>query len=94
MFSFAISRGPVYTAISIFKVVFSTLQSSSYCQLASSCLLRGYEGRNKFLLQWQLCSIPRLSVYLRMRMSPSKKYFVSAFEPGYLHVYPVLRLHL
>ena len=44
MFSFAISRGPVYTAITIFKVVFSTLQSSSYCQLANSCLLRGYEG--------------------------------------------------
>jgi len=44
VFSFAISRGPVYTAISIFKVVFSTLQSSSYCQLANSCLLRGHEG--------------------------------------------------
>jgi len=44
VFRFAISRGPVYTAISIFKVVFSTLQSSSYCQLANSCLLRGYEG--------------------------------------------------
>ena len=44
MFSFAISRGPVYTAISIFKVVFSSLQSSSYYQLANSCLLRGYEG--------------------------------------------------
>ena len=27
-------------------------------------------------------------------MSPSKKYCGSAFEPGYLHVYPVLRLHL
>jgi len=39
-----ISRGPVYTVISIFKFVFSTLQSSSYCQLANSCLLRGYEG--------------------------------------------------
>ena len=39
-----ISRGPVYTAISIFKFVFSTLQSSSYCQLANSWLLRGYEG--------------------------------------------------
>ena len=44
VFSFAISRVPVYTAISIFKVVFSTLQSSSFCQLANSCLLRGYEG--------------------------------------------------
>ena len=44
MFSYAISRVPVYTAISIFKVVFSTLQSSSYCQLAHSCLLREYEG--------------------------------------------------
>ena len=48
MFRIAISRGPVYTAISIFKVVFSTLQSSSYYQLANSCLLWGYEG----LLLW------------------------------------------
>jgi len=36
-----------------FKLVFSTLQSSSYCQLANSCLLRGYEG---FLLRIDILS--------------------------------------
>ena len=41
-----------------------------------------------------LCSIPHLFVYLRMRMSTSKQYCGSAFEPGYLWVSPVLRLHL
>ena len=34
----------MYTAISIFKVVFSTLQSRSCLQLTNSCLLRGHEG--------------------------------------------------
>ena len=43
-----------------------------------------------------LCSVPRLFVYLRMQMSTSKQYYGprSAFEPGYLRVAPVLRLHL
>jgi len=41
-----------------------------------------------------LCSIPRLFVYLRMRMSTLNQYYGSAFEPGYLRVSPVLRLHL
>jgi len=41
-----------------------------------------------------LCSIPRLFVYLHMRMSTSKIYCEIAFEQGYLWVSPVLRLHL
>jgi len=49
VFSFAISRVPVYTAISnFFKFLFSTLQSRSCWQLTNSCLLRGFEG----LLLW------------------------------------------
>ena len=38
------------------------------------------------------CSIPRLFVYLRMRMFTSKQYCGSAFELGCLRVSPVLRL--
>ena len=49
VFNFAISRVPVYTAISkFFKFVFSTLQSRSCWQLSNSCLLRGFED----LLLW------------------------------------------
>ena len=45
VFSFAISRGPVYTAISNFsKFVFSTLQSRSCWQLTNLCVLRGLKG--------------------------------------------------
>jgi len=45
VFSFAISRFPVYTAISIScKFVFSTLQSRSCWQLSNFCLLRGLKG--------------------------------------------------
>ena len=40
------------------------------------------------------CSIPRLFVYLRMRMSTSNQSCGSASEPGYPLVSPVLRLHL
>jgi len=47
VFSFAISRVPVYTAISICcKFVFSTLQSRSYWQLTNFCLLRGAQRLN------------------------------------------------
>jgi len=35
-----------------------------------------------------------ISIYLCMRISTSKPYCGSAFEPGYLRVSPVLRLHL
>ena len=42
---FAISRVPVFSAISNFyRFVFSTLQSRSCWQLTNSCLLRGLEG--------------------------------------------------
>ena len=45
VFSFAISRVPVYTAISnSCEFVFSTLKSRSYWQLTNFCLLRGLEG--------------------------------------------------
>jgi len=44
--------------------------------------------------EFVLCSISRLFVYLRMRMSTSNLYCRSSFEPGYLRVSPVLRLHL
>jgi len=41
-----------------------------------------------------LCFIPRLFVYLRMRISTLKQYCGIAFGPGYLRVSPVMRLHL
>jgi len=45
VFSFAIWRVPVYTAISNFWMfVFSTLQSRSCWQLTNSCLRRGLKG--------------------------------------------------
>jgi len=45
VFSCAISRVPVYTAISIpCEFVFSTLQSRSCWQLTNFCLLRGLQG--------------------------------------------------
>ena len=45
VFSFAIWRVPVYTAISIpCEFVFSTLKSRSCGQLTNFCLLRGLEG--------------------------------------------------
>jgi len=48
----------------------------------------------KFHYRCVLCSIPRLFVYLHVQMSTSKQYCEIAFEPGYLRVSRVLRLHL
>ena len=46
MFSFAISRVPVYTAIAIpCEFVFSTLKSKSCGQLASFCYLGGLKAK-------------------------------------------------
>ena len=45
VFSFAISRVPVYTAIAIpCEFVFSTLKSRSCWQLTNFCLLRGLKS--------------------------------------------------
>ena len=80
MFSFAISRGPVYTAISNFKVVFSTLQSSSCCQLANSYLLRGHKG---LLLRIDILSfLLPIGIFLRWFVGSLEHLDCTSFFPN------------